>query len=148
MWCVARFGISHYLAFVWSFKRKRMHANTFFYLHLVSIRLGELAWSSNGSIKSQTLESKSNGLGAYTCSSLTTFECCFLISKYHENCNATSSFTIIRSVPLLHGTLLFAVQLSVFVSLLFFICYLLSFFKKSTDVFMFSFGWLKRDWWP
>ena len=26
MWCVARFGISHYLALAWSFKRVRMHA--------------------------------------------------------------------------------------------------------------------------
>ena len=28
-----------------------------------------------------------------------TFECCFLISQYHENCNAMSSFTVLRHVP-------------------------------------------------
>ena len=64
MWCVARFAISHYLAFVWLFERMRMHAHAFFYLPVVSIRLYELAWRSNGSIKSQTLECQSNGLGA------------------------------------------------------------------------------------
>ena len=63
-WCVARFGISHYLAFAWSFKRMQMHANAFSYLHIVSIRLHELAWRSNGSIKFQTVEFQSNGLGA------------------------------------------------------------------------------------
>ena len=38
---------------IWSFKRMRMHANAFFYLHVVFIRLYELAWHSNGSIKWQ-----------------------------------------------------------------------------------------------
>ena len=32
-------------------------------------------------------------------SNLTAFECCFLISQYHENCNAMSSFTVLRHVP-------------------------------------------------
>ena len=32
-------------------------------------------------------------------SSLMTFECCFLISQYHENCNAISSFVVLRHVP-------------------------------------------------
>ena len=32
-------------------------------------------------------------------SNLMTFECCFLISQYHENCNAMSSFTVLRHVP-------------------------------------------------
>ena len=44
-----------------------------------------------------------------------TFECCFLISKYHENCNAMASFTVICDVSLHHGTLLIAVQLNVFI---------------------------------
>ena len=43
MGCVARFGISHYLAFAWSFERMRMHGSAFYYLHAVSIRLRELA---------------------------------------------------------------------------------------------------------
>ena len=30
---------------------------------------------------------------------LTTFEWCFLISKYHENCNVMSSFTVLCHVP-------------------------------------------------
>ena len=33
-----------------------MHSSAFFYFHVVSLRLHELAWRSNGSIKSQTLE--------------------------------------------------------------------------------------------
>ena len=61
MSCVARFGISHYLAFAWSFERMQMHANAFFYFYVVFIRLHELAWHSNGSIKSQTFECHSNG---------------------------------------------------------------------------------------
>ena len=61
MWCVARFWISHYLAFAWSFERMLMHANALFYLHIVFIRLHELAWHSNGSIKCQTFECHSNG---------------------------------------------------------------------------------------
>ena len=32
-------------------------------------------------------------------SNLMTFECCFLISQYHENCNAMLSFTVLRHVP-------------------------------------------------
>ena len=28
-----------------------------------------------------------------------TFECCFLFLQYHENCNAMSSFTVLRHVP-------------------------------------------------
>ena len=32
-------------------------------------------------------------------SNLVMFECCFLISQYHENCNAMSSFTVLRHVP-------------------------------------------------
>ena len=30
---------------------------------------------------------------------LMTFECCFLISQYHKNCNAMSSSTVLRHVP-------------------------------------------------
>ena len=62
-----------------------------------------------------------------TCSNLPKFECCFLISKYHENCNAMSSFTVIRHVPIRHETLSFPLQLNVFISSLFFIYCLLSF---------------------
>ena len=58
--------------------------------------LYELAWHSSGSITCQTSECHSNG---QTNSNLTTYECCFLTSKYHENCNAISSFPVIRHVP-------------------------------------------------
>ena len=61
LWCVARFGISHYFAFAWSFERMRMHANTFFYLHAVFIRLHELPWHSNGFIKCQACECHLDG---------------------------------------------------------------------------------------
>ena len=39
-----------------------MHANDFFYLPVVSIRLYELVWRSNRSVKYQTLECQSNEL--------------------------------------------------------------------------------------
>ena len=51
MWCVVRFGIRHYLAFTWSSERMRMHANAFFYHHVVFICLHELARHSNRSVK-------------------------------------------------------------------------------------------------
>ena len=66
MWCVARFGISLNLAFVWLFERMQMDANTFFYLSAVSVRLCELVWHSNRSDKCQTLACESNGLGSNT----------------------------------------------------------------------------------
>ena len=55
------FGISHYLAFPWSFERMRMDANALFCLHIVFIRLHKLAWHSSGSIKRPTFECHSNG---------------------------------------------------------------------------------------
>ena len=61
MWCIARFEMSHYLAFAWTFEHMQMPASAFFYLHVVFIRLHELAWHSNGSIKCQKLECHSNG---------------------------------------------------------------------------------------
>ena len=61
---VARFGIlyvmRHQLAFTRPFEHVRMHANAFFYLHVASIRLHELAWHSNGSVKCQMFEYHSN----------------------------------------------------------------------------------------
>ena len=72
-----------------------------------------------------------------------TFGCCFLISKHHENCNGMASFIVIRHLPLQHGTLLFSVQLNVFISsawCLIIVYYLL---WKTTDRVLF--GWLKKD---
>ena len=63
---VMRFAIwyqSLFWGFVRSFKGMRMHANAFLYLPVASFRLYELAWRSNGSIKSQMLECQSNRLG-------------------------------------------------------------------------------------
>ena len=56
----ARFWISHCLKFAWSLERMQMHAKALFYLHIVFIRLHELAWNFNGSIKCQTFECHSN----------------------------------------------------------------------------------------
>ena len=64
MGCILPFGISHYLAFLWLFECMQMHANNFFYIHVVSTRFYPLAWRSNGFIKFHTLECQSNGLGA------------------------------------------------------------------------------------
>ena len=47
------------------------------------------------------------------------------------------SSTVIRHVPLRHRTLLFAVQLSVFISCYSFFYCLLSFFNKNTDIHIF-----------
>ena len=80
MWCVARFGISHYLAFAWTFERMRMHANAFFYLHVVFIRLHELAFKRVYQMSNVWMPFK-----RVNTSNLMTFECCFLISWYHEN---------------------------------------------------------------
>ena len=44
---------------------------TLFYVPVVSIRLYELAWHSNGSVKCETLECHSNSKH----NNLTTFEC-------------------------------------------------------------------------
>ena len=55
--CVARFLI----LFAWSLERMRMHINALFYLHIIFIRLHELAWHSDDSIKCQTFECHSNG---------------------------------------------------------------------------------------
>ena len=60
MWCIARFGIKNYLAFLWSFEHMRIHANVFFYRHFVFIWLHDLAWHSNRPIKCQTFECHSN----------------------------------------------------------------------------------------
>ena len=61
VWYVARYGISHCLAFAWSFERMRMYAAVFFFLHVIFICLHELPWHSNGSINCQTLACHSNG---------------------------------------------------------------------------------------
>ena len=112
MWCVARFGISHYLALAWPFKRMRMHANAFFYLHVVFISLHELAWHSNWSI----------GL---------LMSNVWMPFKRVWRLNVASWFHSIMTIamqchPSLYyvryiGTLLFAVQVNVFISLLWFI---------------------------
>ena len=49
---------------------------------------------------------------------LMTFECFFLISQYHENCNAMSSFSVLRHYL---GTLLSVVQHNVLTSLFWFL---------------------------
>ena len=61
----------------WSFERMPMYANAFFYIHVVTIRLHELAWHSNGSIKCQTGKMP---FKLVKTSNLMTFEWCFLIS--------------------------------------------------------------------
>ena len=58
LWCVVRFGISHYLVFVWLFDGMRMHANAFFYFYVVSVLLYESAWRSNGSISNISMAVK------------------------------------------------------------------------------------------
>ena len=105
------------------------HANAwyvFFYLHAISIRLNELAWRSSRSINFQTLEFQSNM--RQLVENPTISECCFLISKYHENCNAMSFFTEIEYVSLRQGTLVLAVQLNVFISSLWFLFIVYIFF--------------------
>ena len=48
-------------------------------------------------------------------SNLMKFQCCFLISKFHQNCNAMPYFTV---YVMYLGTILFALQYNVFISLL------------------------------
>ena len=75
------------------------HANAFFYLHVVSIRLHQLAWHSNGSVKRINGSNIRMPFKQVKTSNLMTFEWYFLISQYHENCNPMSSFTLWRHVP-------------------------------------------------
>ena len=67
-------------------------------------------------------------------------ESCFLILKYHENCNAMSSFTVICHVPLRYETLICMFSLVHYGFYLLFI-----FLKINNDIYMFLLGWLKRD---
>ena len=116
MWCVARFGISHYLAFAWSFERMRMHANAFFYLHVVFIRLHELAFKRVYQMSNVWMPFK-----RVNTSNLMTFECCFLISKIMRiamQCHPSLYYVMYL------GTLLFAVQRNIFISLSFLFVYL------------------------
>ena len=64
-------------------------------------------------------------------SNLMTFECCFLISQYHENCNAMSSFTVLRHVPW-NTFICSAVQCFHQFVMVFIYC-LLSFFSDAAD---------------
>ena len=91
-WCIAQFAISHYLVFVWSFEHMQMHANTFFYLPVLSTRLHELVWHANGSIKCQTFECHANG----QCNDVRMLLPDFKVSW---DCNTMSSFNVIRHVP-------------------------------------------------
>ena len=101
-WSAAQFVISHYLAFAWLFECMLMHANAFFYLHVVSIYLHELVGHSNGSIKCQMLDCHWN--------------------TRNQNCNAMSSF--ITSCTLKHT--FSAVQCFHYIVMVFIYC-LLSF---------------------
>ena len=91
LWCITRFGISHYLAFVWLFECMQMHANAFFYLHVV-------AWVSMAFERVYQMSNVWMPFKWVNTNNLMTFEWCFLISKHHENCNAISSFTVLHHV--------------------------------------------------
>ena len=121
----------------------RMHTNAcyvFFYLHVNSIRLNELPWRSSRSINFQTLEFQSSMLGASTRRKPTMFECCFLISRYHENCNAMSFLVVIEYLSLRQGILVLAMQLNVFISSLLFLFIVYIFFKKILTYSCFRLG--------
>ena len=111
LWCITRFGISHYLTFVWLFERMQMHANAFFYLHVV-------AWVSMAFEQVYQMSNVWMPFKWVNTNTLMTFEWCFLISKYHENCNAMSSFTVLHHVSWKKN--FFAVQSNFFISLLWF----------------------------
>ena len=113
MWCVARFGINHYLACAWSFERMRMHVNAFFYLYVVFIRLHELAWHSNVSIKWQTFECHWNGQALTISWRLNVASWFHSIMRIAMQCHPSLYYVMYL------GTLLFAVQFNVFISLLF-----------------------------
>ena len=96
MWCVARFKVSHCLTFAWLFERMWMHANAFI---LLSCRFYPFAWFSMAFERVYQMTNVWMPFKRVNTSNLMTFECCFLISWYHENCNAMSSFTVLRHVP-------------------------------------------------
>ena len=111
----------------------RTHANPCSCFFLPPCRFYPFVWVSmvfKRVCQISNVRMQSNGLGVYTRSNVTTFECCFLISKYHENCNAVSSFTVLHNVPLCHETLSFPLQLNVFISSLCFLFIVYYLFKK------------------
>ena len=71
----------------------QMHANTFFYLLFLSVFMSQYVVQMGlSNLKRQN----ANQTGQETHSNLMTFGCCFLISKYHESCNAMSYFTFLH----------------------------------------------------
>ena len=92
MRCVAQFCISHYLAFAWLFECMLMLFSTFMLLYLFAWVSMAFWWVYHMSNVRITLKWVNTSI-------LTTFEWWFLISKYHENCNAISSFTVLCHVP-------------------------------------------------
>ena len=71
VWCVARLGISQYLVFAWvSMAFERVYQMSKLWMPFKRVNI----------------------------SNLITFEWCIPIAKYHENCNAMSSFTVLRHV--------------------------------------------------
>ena len=114
MWCVARFGISHYLAFAWSFKRMRMRANAF--SHVCCFY--PFAWVSMAFERVYQMSNVWMPFKRVNTSNLMTFECCFLISKIMRiamQCHPSLYYVMYL------GTLLFAVQFNVFTSLIWFL---------------------------
>ena len=98
------------------------HANAcyvFFYLHAISIR--SLCYFMLGLSIFKRQNSNQTCWECQLVENPAMSECCFLISKYHENCNAMSFFIVTSHVSLCHGTLVFAIQLSVFTSSLWFL---------------------------
>ena len=62
-------------------------------------------------------------------SNLMTFECCFLISQYHDKCNAMSSFTVLRHAP--WNTFIYSAVQCFHQFVMVFVYWLLSFFSDA-----------------
>ena len=85
MWCVARYGISHYLAFPLPLERMRMHAKGFLYLYVVSICLHKLVWhSSSSNVRMPFKRVNTSNLMTLT------FKWCFL-KQFYFQCSAMFS---------------------------------------------------------
>ena len=109
MWCDARFGISHYSLFAWSFKCMYLQPSCCFYL---------FAWVSMPFKRVYQMSNFWMPFKRVNTSHQMTIEWCFLISKITR--------IAIQCHPSLYyvkhfGTILFAVQRNVFISLLWFL---------------------------
>ena len=100
IWCIARFSISHFFAvciIARTHTRARMLAPFLPSCHFYSFVWVNMAFLRIYHMLNVRMPFKRVNIKQFN--NLAMFECFFLISKYHEDWNAMSSFTVIHRVP-------------------------------------------------